>query len=155
MMVLLYCGRSFRTLNVIDDYNREVLAIEVDTNFPSQRVTRVLDRIALEKGYPESIRVDNGPEFTSGHIHCWAEEHNVTLNFIKPGKPTQNSYIERFNRTFREDILDMYVFQRLSEVREMTENWIDLYNRERPHDSFGDMTPIEFAQSREHLTSTC
>ena len=140
----LWCGRSFRTFNVLDDYNREVLAIEVDLNLPALRIIRVLDRIALTRGYPRKLRLDNGPELTSVRLAEWAEEHRIELGFIEPGKPTQNSYIERFNRTFREEVLDMYVFRYLSEVREITENWITEYNEERPHESLGNLTPTEY-----------
>lgn len=140
----LFCGRRFRTFNVVDDYNREALAIEVDLSLPSARVVRVLDRIVSWRGTPAKIRMDNGPEFISVTLADWAESHRVQLEFIKPGKPTQNSYVERFNRTYRTEILNMYAFRRLSEVRELTNNWIREYNEERPHDSLGDMTPREY-----------
>jgi len=146
----LWCGRSFRTFNVLDDYNREVLAIEVDLNLPALRIIRVLERVALTRGYPRKLRLDNGPELTSVRLAEWAENHGVELGFIQPGKPTQNSYVERFNRTFREEVLDMYVFRYLSEVREITENWITEYNEERPHESLGNLTPAEYLS--EHLT---
>ena len=116
----LLTGRRFRTLNVIDDFNREGLGIEVDTSLPAVRVTKVLDRIAEQRGYPERIRVDNGPEFTSAAFHHWAQEHQVHLDFIQPGRPAQNAYIERFNRTFREEVLDYYLFSSLAEVRGIT-----------------------------------
>jgi len=96
----LYSGRRFRTFNVVDDYNREVLAIEIDLNLPAERIIRVLDRVASWRGYPLKIRMDNGPEFISLKLADWAEEHEVELEFIQPGKPFQNSYIERFNRTY-------------------------------------------------------
>ncbi len=124
----LQCGRRFRTFNVIDDFNREVLAIEIDLSLPAQRVIRVLDRIIAWRGYPEKIRMDNGPEFISTALASWSEEHGIQLEFIQPGKATQNSYIERFNCTYRTEILDMYVFKTLADVRELTENWIKEYN---------------------------
>ena len=93
--------------------------------------------------------MDNGPEFVSIAIADWAEDHVIDLEFIQPGKPTQNSYIERFNRTYRDEILNMYVFKALNEVREMTERWIKEYNEERPHDSLEDLTPIEFPKKYE------
>lgn len=145
----LWCGRKFRTFNVVDDYNREALAIEIDLNLPSQRVIRVLDRLASRRGFPAKIRMDNGPELTSVRLAAWAEEHGVLLDFIQPGKPMQNSYIERFNRTYREEVLDMYVFSRLSEVRDITKNWLKEYNEERPHESLGDMTPVEYLESNQ------
>lgn len=136
-------GRRFRTFNVIDDHRREVLAIEVDLNLGSRRVIRVLDRIAETRGLPERIRFDNGPEFTSIAVADWAEQNGVELEFIKPGRPMQNGFIERFNRTYRQAILDMYIFDSLDEVRELTSRWIDFYNHRRPHDSLGGMPPSE------------
>uniref|UniRef100_UPI00255AE3C4 IS3 family transposase n=1 Tax=Pseudodesulfovibrio pelocollis TaxID=3051432 RepID=UPI00255AE3C4 len=145
----LYSGRVFRTFNAVDDYNREALAVEIDTNMPAGQVVRVLDRVAEERGcYPERLRMDNGPEFSGTVMAAWAESHGVNLEFIQPGKPTQNSYIERFNRTYREEVLDLYVFNSLSEVRAITEDFIREYNEERPHESLGNMSPINFAAQR-------
>ena len=141
----LYSGRRFRTFNVVDDFNREALAIEIDLNLPAERVVRVLDRIASWRGYPLKMRMDNGPEFVSVRLAEWAEEHDVELEFIQPGRPFQNSYIERFNRTYRNEILDFYVFDSLSDVRAKTEAWIDEYNNERPHESLNNLTPTEHA----------
>lgn len=149
----LWCGRKFRTFNVVDDYNREALAIEVDLNLPAQRVIRVLDRIVTRRGLPAKIRMDNGPELTSVKLAEWAEQHDVMLDFIQPGKPTQNSFIERFNRTYRDEVLDMYVFNRLSEVKNLTESWLKEYNEERPHESLGDMTPVEYLEANQPETS--
>lgn len=140
----LWCGRRFRTFNVLDDFNREALAIEIDLNLPAERVIRVLDRIAAWRGYPNQLRMDNGPEFIALATADWAEEHGVDLEFIQPGRPMQNGFIERFNRSYREGVLDMYVFQTLSEVRERTEIWMQRYNEERPHDSLNDLTPKEY-----------
>jgi len=142
----LWCGRVFRTFNVVDDYNREALAIEVDLNLPAERIIRVLERVAAWRGYPAKMRMDNGPELTSVKMADWAEEHGVELEFIQPGKPTQNSFIERFNRTYREEVLSFYIFKRLSEVREITDRWITEYNEERPHYSLGNLTPAEYAE---------
>ncbi|MEI6984175.1 DDE-type integrase/transposase/recombinase, partial [Klebsiella pneumoniae] len=97
----LVCGRRFRMFNVVDDFNREALSIEIDLNLPAQRVVRVLDRIAANRGYPAMLRLDNGPEFISLALAEWAEKHAIKLEFIQPGKPTQNAFIERFNRTYR------------------------------------------------------
>lgn len=141
----LMSGQRFRTFNVLDDFSREILAIEVDTNLPAARVIRVLDRIAAWRGYPGKMRMDNGPEFVSVHLADWAEQHGVELEFIQPGKPTQNSYVERFNRTFRDEILNFYAFCRLSEVRSIVDGWIREYNEQRPHESLGNLTPEEFA----------
>jgi putative transposase len=132
----LWCGRRFRTFNVVDDFNRELLAVEVGFNLPAARVVRTLERIAASLGYPLKLRLDNGPELISVTLADWAGQHRVMLEFIKPGKPMQNGFIERFNRSYREAVLDMYVFQSLHEVRELTEKWIKEYNEERPHESW-------------------
>ena len=142
----------FRTFNVIDDCNREVLGVDVGIGMPTTRVTRYLDRLATWHGYPEKVRVDNGPEFTSLEFTKWAKVHNVQIDYINPGRPYQNAYIERFNRTYREDILDLYIFNTLQEVRALTEDWIDIYNTVRPHDSLNDLTPFEY--KRDFLNST-
>lgn len=152
----LICGRRFRTFNVIDDFNREALGIEIDLSLPAKRIVRALDNIALIRGYPLRLRLDNGPEFVSLVLADWAEEHGVILDFIQPGKPTQNSYVERFNRTYREEVLDFYIFNNLDEVREITEKWLHQYNKERPHQSLNNMTPAEYklaAERRENCTS--
>ncbi|WES87822.1 IS3 family transposase [Dickeya fangzhongdai] len=146
----LVCGRRFRTFNVVDDFNREVLAIEIDLNIPAQRVVRVLDRIVANRGYPLKMRMDNGPELVSLTLAQWAEEHGVALEFIKPGKPTQNAFIERFNRTYRTEILDFYLFRTLNKVREITERWLHEYNRERPHESLNNLTLEEYRLMAEN-----
>lgn len=140
----LYSGKGFRTFNVIDDYNRESLAIEIDSSIPSERVIRVLDRIAAYRGYPKKIRQDNGPEIISHKLELWAEQHGIKLDFIEKGKPTQNAYIERFNRTYRNEVLDAYLFNTISDVREITDNWINEYNYERPHESLNDVPPKDY-----------
>ena len=140
----LWDGRRFRTFNVVDDFNREALAIEVDTSLPSTRVTRVLDQIAEWRGLPAKLRFDNGPEFTAVAVADWAEQNQVELEFIKPGKPMQNGFIERFNRTYREAVLDMYIFETLDDVRNKTNEWLEIYNHHRPHDSLGGMPPSEY-----------
>lgn len=154
MSDVLYSGQRFRTFNVVDDYNRECLAIEVDTNLPAARVIRVLNRISAWRGYPLKLRLDNGPELISLAMAEWAEEHQVELEFIQPGKPTQNSYIERFNRTYREEVLNLYVFSRLSEVKQITDDWIEQYNQERPHESLNNLTPAEYLHENSPEVST-
>lgn len=144
----LYSGFRYRVLTIIDDHNRECLAIEVDTSLPARRVTRTLDQIAEWRGLPASIRVDNGPEFTSIHLQVWCEENNVKLNFIRPGKPVENSYIERFNRTLREGLLDAWLFDSIQQVREQAHYFMEDYNRARPHESLGNLTPIEYAEEK-------
>lgn len=143
----LVCGRKFRTLNVIDDCSREVLAIEIDTSLPTLRVTRTLDRIIEERGKPQSIRVDNGPEFTSAILEAWCSDSNISLQYIQPGRPMQNGFIERFNGTYRREILDAYVFFELYEVRKLTEEWMDQYNHHRPHEALSNKTPVEWKEA--------
>lgn len=149
----LMTGRRYRTFNVLDDFNREVLAIEIDLNLPAPRVIRVLDRLVEARGYPEKIRLDNGPEFISIALADWAEKHGVLLDFIEPGKPTQNALIERFNRTYRTEVLDLYLFSSLNEVREITNKWIIKYNENRPHRSLGKLTPVEYRLKHEQESS--
>jgi len=139
----LWDGRTFRMLNVIDDYNRQVLWIETDTSLPAQRVIRVLENLKESRGLPEMIRVDNGPEFISRKLDRWCKEHNLTLAFIQPGKPTQNAYVERLNGSIRSELLNAYIFKTLSEVREKTQQWKYDYNHNRPHKSLGYKTPVE------------
>jgi putative transposase len=160
----LFCSRRFRTFNVVDDFNPEALAIEVDLSLPALRVIRVLKRITAS---PEKSSVwvsmilmqmadvasyfhmYYGPEFISVTLASWTEENNVELEFIKPGKPTQNSYVERFKRTYQDKVLNMYVFSTLAEVREITDRWIREYNEERPHDALDDLTPSEYLAMNE------
>lgn len=150
----LMSGRRFRTFNVVDDFNREALAIEIDLSLPAARVIRVLERVVAWRGYPKKLRMDNGPEFISTALAEWAEEHCIELDFIEPGKPTQNSFIERFNRTYRDEVLNMYVFKTLNEARELTQNWITQYNNERPHDSLMDLTPWEYLAKYQPLENS-
>jgi putative transposase len=138
-------GRAFRTLNVIDDFNREALWIEVDTSLPAERVVRVLEQLLDWRGKPTHIRMDNGPELISQRLESWAKERNIALLHIQPGKPAQNAYVERFNRTYREDVLDAYLFDDLEEVRHITDTWLDDYNTIRPHEALQGLPPRQFA----------
>jgi len=138
-------GRAFRTLNVIDDFNREALWIEVDTSLPAERVVRVLEQLLDRRGKPTQIRMDNGPELISQRLESWAQEKHIKLLHIQPGKPAQNAYIERFNRTFREEVLDAYLFDDLREVRQITEHWLEDYNTIRPHEALQGLPPRQFA----------
>jgi putative transposase len=142
----LYRGRRFRTLNVLDDGIREALRIVIDTSIPSGRVVRELEQIAAWRGYPKALRLDNGPEMISSSLSAWCEAHGVELRFIQPGKPNQNAYVERFNRTYRHEVLDAYLFTDLAQVREITEDWLRIYNEERPHRSLGRVTPAMFRE---------
>ena len=141
----LESGRPFRTFNVLDEFNREALWNEVDTSLPAKRVVRVFNMIASWRGYQQAIRSDNGPELIPQTMEEWPDEHEVLLDLIEPGKPAQNAYIERFNRTYREEVLDMYAFQSLTEVRDITESWIEEYNAIRPHDALGGLPPYQYA----------
>lgn len=137
-------GRRFRLLNIIDDYNRESLAIEIDTSLPALRVIRTLEQLVERKGKPQTIRVDNGPEFISDRLQQWCDDKRIQLQFIQPGKPMQNGFVERNNGSLRKELLDAYLFYSLREVREMAEQWQYDYNYERPHESLGNVPPVEF-----------
>ena len=145
----LYDGRKFRTFNVIDDYNREALLVEPRYSLPASKVVYLLDMIASTRGYPAMIRVDNGTEFTSLVFRKWAEEHRILIHYIQPGKPAQNGFVERFNRTFREEVLDMNWFSHLQEVKTIARDWLQTYNQERPHESLARFAPVFFAKHRE------
>jgi putative transposase len=140
----LYCGRRFRTFNVLDDFNREGVHIEIDTSLTSLRLIRVFEQIRAERGLPAVLRVDNGPEFLGEAFTRWAGVNGMFVQYIQPGKPNQNAFIERFNRTYRDEVLDIHLFRNLDEVREATHWWLIEYNEQRPHDSLGDRTPLEY-----------
>lgn len=142
----LHTGKRFRTFNITDDFNREVLHIEIDTSITSQRLVRVFEQLRSEHGLPEVLRTDNGPEFLGEAFTEWAKEAGMAIQYIQPGKPNQNAYIERFNRTYREEVLDQYLFTSLDHVREATWLWMIEYNEERPHDALSDLTPQEMRQ---------
>lgn len=139
----LLTGKRFRTFNITDDFNREALHIEIDTSITSERLVRVFEQLRREHGLPEVLRTDNGPEFLGEAFTAWAREAGMAIQYIQPGKPNQNAYIERFNRTYREEVLDQYLFTSLDHVREATWLWMIEYNEERPHDALGDLTPLE------------
>lgn len=134
-------GRSIRLFNVIDDFYREGLGIEVDFSLPSQRVVRALDQIIEWRGKPKSIRCDNGPEYISATLASWAEKHNIDISYIQPGKPQQNAYVERYNRTVRYDWLGQNIFDSIDEVQEFATKWLWHYNNERPNMGLGGITP--------------
>jgi putative transposase len=138
-------GRKFRTLNLMDGFTRESPRIEVDTSLGGVRVVCVLEEVARQRGYPEAIQVDNGPEFISRVVDQWAFEHSVKVHFIEPGKPTQNAHIESFNGKFRDECLNENWFLTLQEAREKIEAWRRDYNQVRPHSALGYQTPEEFA----------
>jgi putative transposase len=142
------CGRTIRVLSVVDAYTRECLGLEVDTSFASRRVTRVLESIIAERGVPQAIRCDNGPELTSRHFLAWCIERQIELVHIQPGKPTQNGRVESFNGRLREECLNLSWFQNLFDARRKIAAWRKEYNEERPHSSLGYKTPKEFAAAQ-------
>ena len=139
-------SRTFRTFNVVDDYTRECVAIEVGRSIPGARVVRVLEQLRLARGLPRVLVMDNGPEFTSRVLDRWAYEHGVELHFIQPGKPVQNAFVESFNGKFRDECLNTNWFVSLADAGERIELWRQDYNGHRPHSSLGDLTPEEFAR---------
>lgn len=138
-------GRQFRSLTMVDELTRECPAIEVDTSLPAARVIGVLDELAAERGLPEVIVVDNGPEFISRALDVWAYRHGIELHFIRPGKPVENAYIESFHSRFRDECLNANWFRDVSDARFQIELWRRDYNNARPHTSLGGRTPVEYA----------
>lgn len=145
----LYSGTRFRVLNIIDEGVREVLDIVVDTSITSQRLVRVFEQLKRDRGVPSRIRCDNGPEMTSEAFTSWCRSQGVEIDYITPGKPNQNAYIERFNRSFRNEVLDPHIFSNLAEVRELSWAWMLSYNEERPHESLGNIPPADFRRRIE------
>jgi putative transposase len=138
-------GRSFRVFNVVDDFTRECLASIVDLSLPGGRVARELESIVLARGAPRALLCDNGPEFTSKALDQWAYEQGIAIDFIKPGKPTQNAYAESFNGRMRDECLNQHWFRSLSEAKRLIAAWRHDYNHVRPHGSLSERTPAEFA----------
>ena len=146
----LYGGKVFRTLNVIDEANRGALGIDIAVSIPAVRVIAFVAQLMDLHGRPRAIRCDNGPELTSEGFTTWCRSEGIELRFIQPGKPDQNAYIERFNRTYREEVLNAYLFDSLAEVRELTAEWLEQYNEIRPHDALGSRPPARY---RERMLS--
>ena len=134
-------GRTFRLFNVIDDFNREALGIDVDFALPALRVIRSLDQIIEWRGKPAFIRCDNGPEYISGELQNWAQRHSIRIEYIQPGKPQQNAYVERFNRTVRYEWLAQYHFDTIAEAQDFVTRWVWSCNYERPNMALGGLTP--------------
>jgi len=147
-------GRRFRTLNVLDDCNREGLGIKVAFSLPAQQVIHFLNGILADRGKPEMIRVDNGPENISTCFQTWAKEKQIKIRYIQPGKTAQNGYIERFNRSYREAILDRYLFENIHQVQRLSNEWLKHYNEERPHEALKNKTPREIARQLQQIPST-
>jgi putative transposase len=143
----LYYGTRFRTFNIIDAFNREVLAIEVDTSLRAERIIRVLDRLKADRELPHMWRVDNGPKFLAQSLQDWGKANQVLIYYIQPGRPTQNTFIERFNCTYRNVVLNLYLFRSLEQVREITAQWMTVYNEQRPHASLQGAAPCTYTQS--------
>jgi putative transposase len=144
-------GRKVRILNIIDDYNRQALAMDVDFSHSGMSVCRVLERLFAEHGFPSELRSDNGPEFLSGIYTDFCEKHQLKIRYIKPGKPMQNGFVERFNRSYREDILDAYLFASIEELRDLTWQFQQDYNQNHPHQALNNLSPIAFLKLNNHL----
>ena len=136
-------GRQYRLFNVLDDFNREGLGIEVDLSLPAPRVIRALEQIIEWRGRPHAIRCDNGPEYISSALQEWATKRSIRLDYIQPGKPQQNAYVERFNRTVRYDWLSQTMFGSIQEVQDAATRWLWTYNNERPNMALGGITPMQ------------
>ncbi|SEO84057.1 putative transposase [Aquisalimonas asiatica] len=143
----LYCGRRFRTFNVIDDHNREAVDIEIDASITGLRLIRVFERLKIERGLPDVLRRYHGSKFISRTLDKWAYENGVGLDFSRPGKPTDNPFIESFNGSFRDECLNVHWFLSLEDAREKIEIWRCEYNCDRPHSSLGGCTPAEFRRN--------
>ena len=141
-------GRKFRTLNILDDFNREALAIEVDYSFPSLKVIDRVKRVIEWRGKPEEIRSDNGTEFIAKVFGDFCSTSEINHIRIQKGKPMQNGFIERFNRTYREDVLDMHIFENVNQVKEKTDEFMMDYNNYHPHDSLSDLSPVQFLKTK-------
>ena len=144
MSETLYDGRRVRLLTVIDEGNREGLEIAMGLSVPSQRVVRVLNELVAVHGCPAALRTDNGPEFLAQPFIDWCTDHRVAIHYIQPGKPDQNAYIERFNRSYRTEVLNAHLFESIAELQALTMTWLRIYNEERPHDSLGRVPPLTF-----------
>lgn len=141
---VLQSRRKFRVLNVIDDHNRAAVGQRAAMSIPAERVIEFLEEMIWAHGKPKNIRCDNGPEFISHVFQEWCRANEINIKYTQPGCPTQNSYIERFNGSYRRAVLDAYVFRTLEEVREQTEKWMNYYNNERPHEALGNQAPLKY-----------
>ena len=140
----LATGRRFRILTIVDCCSRRSPGLLVDTSIGGERVSRFLDELCLDSGFPEMIEIDNGPEFMSNALDRWAFQRGVKLHFIRPGKPTDNAFIESFNGKLRDECLNANWFDTLEQTRQIIYEWWKDYNERRPHSSLGDLTPVEY-----------
>lgn len=140
--------RRFRAFNIIDDYNREIIHIEIDFSLTSNRILWVLNHLINKRSKPQKIRMDNGPEFIAKIASFWSEMHEIEFKYTQPGKPTQNAFIERFNGSYRRGVLNKYIFENIDQVREQTKIWMDDYNNHRPHDALGKLSPIAYLKKQ-------
>jgi len=147
----LYDGRRIRLLTIVDNHTRESLAIHVGQRIRGSEVVEILQGVVAKHGRPQTIRVDNGPEFISKDVDLWAYWNQVQLDFSRPGKPTDNAYIESFNARFRQECLNEHWFLSLDDVREKVEDWSRDYNENRPHGALNNLTPVEYAKQSQHL----
>jgi putative transposase len=147
----LITGRKVRILNIMDDYNREALAVKADYSQSGTTVVATLEEIINWRGKPEEIRCDNGPEFLSNTFVDYCHRTGISIKYIQPGKPTQNAYIERFNRSYREDILDAYLFDSLHHLRMLSLEWMEEYNTLHPHQSLNNLSPIKYLERNNHI----
>src|SRR5690606_4838281 len=147
-------GRSFRTFNLLDDFNREAVHIEVDTSITSARLVRIFERIAQERPLPQVLRTDNGPEFLGEAFVSWAKAHGMAAQYIQPGHTTPQASCDRFNRTTREEVLNQYLFARLEAVREATSQFLIDYNEHRPHHALAGMTPAEYRNHHARISTS-
>lgn len=154
----LYGGRPFRCFNALDEADRGALGIEIATSLPAARIIRVLDELVELYGRPAAIRCDNGPEFLSQVFTDWCEGKGIKILYIQPGKPDQNALIERFNRSFRREVLDAHIFESIADAQQIAEDWLRRYNEIRPHDSLGSLPPAKYrekivAESNKELST--
>lgn len=144
-------GRKVRILNVIDDYNRQALAVEAAYSHSGHSVVNTIEALIAFRGKPDEIRCDNGPEFISHKLIDYCNRRGIKINYIQPGKPTQNAYIERFNRSYREDILDAYLLESLQQLKELSEEWMNTYNEFHPHQSLNNLSPLKYLEINQQL----
>lgn len=144
-------GRKVRILNIIDDYNREALMVEAAYSYPSEKVVEMLKQVIEWRGKPKTIRTDNGTEFIAKAFEGFCDKEKIEHRKIQKGKPNQNAFIERFNRSYREDVLDANIFETMNQVTELSQTWMDDYNNNHPHASLDDLTPVEFMRKRMNL----